>query len=72
MFAPHPLDFPVLYALACMLVAAFGRHHKWGFWGYLWASLLMSPLLGLLFVLAGEAPARRGKPQRVAPPSSAP
>lgn len=57
--ALNPYVLPFLYCLGSLLVAAFGRQRKWGFWGYLWASLLMSPLLGLLFVLAGDKPERR-------------
>lgn len=56
-----PYLIPLLYGLGCLLVAAFGRRRKWGFWGYLWASLLMSPVLGLLFVLAGDKPGWRPK-----------
>ncbi len=55
----HPLVLLALYLLSSLLVAKFGRDRKWGFWGYLWVSLLMSPLLGLLFVLAGDKPERR-------------
>ena len=37
-----------------ILIAFLGRKRKWGFWGYLWASVLMSPILGLLFLLASD------------------
>jgi hypothetical protein len=53
--------------LACVLIATFARRRKWGFWGYLWASLLMSPLLGLLFVLAGDKAQRRAPAPRKQP-----
>lgn len=59
MSALHPYLLPFLYALGSLLVAVFGRRRKWGFWGYFWASLLMSPVLGLLFVLAGDPLPRR-------------
>lgn len=49
----------VLYVLGSLLVAVVGRHRKWGFWGYFWASLLMSPVMGVLFVLAGDPQPRR-------------
>lgn len=58
--SPHVL--PILYVLGSLLVAVIGRHRKWGFWGYFWASLLMSPVLGALFVLAGDPPQRRRAP----------
>jgi hypothetical protein len=44
----------VAYLGLCMLVAYLGRRRKWGYWGYLWSSVLFSPLLGLLFVLAAD------------------
>ncbi len=56
-----PQLLSVLYILSCLLVAVFGLHRKWGFWGYFWASLLMSPLVGTLFVLASD-PVRRRRP----------
>ena len=57
----HPLVATALYILTCMLIATFARHRKWGFWGYLWVSLLASPLMGLLFVLADDKPPRRAR-----------
>lgn len=59
MSALSPYALPVLYFLGSLLVAVIGRHRKWGFWGYFWASLFMSPILGALFVLAGDPPPRR-------------
>ncbi|MBL8483383.1 MAG: hypothetical protein JNJ60_14385 [Rhodocyclaceae bacterium] len=50
----NPVALAVLYFIASLLIATFGRKRKWGFWGYLWASMLFSPFLGLLFVLAGD------------------
>lgn len=38
------------------LIAYIGRNRKLGFWGYLFASLLLTPLLGLLLVII-SAPA---------------
>ncbi|BBA33886.1 uncharacterized protein sS8_1932 [Methylocaldum marinum] len=44
----------LLYIVLCLAVALFGRRRKWGFWGYLWSSVLFTPLLGLLFLLASD------------------
>jgi len=44
----------LLYAALCVLVALAGRHRKFGFWGYLFASLLLSPLAGTLLVVASD------------------
>lgn len=77
MSALHPYVMPFLYGFGSLIVAVLGRHRKWGFWGYFWASLLMSPILGLLFVLAGDAPPKRRNrpepsPKGVAPSGVAP
>jgi hypothetical protein len=66
-----PYVLPLLYGLGSLLVAFMGRHRKWGFWGYFWASIVMSPVLGLLFVLAGDKP--QWRPKSAAPtPTPAP
>jgi amino acid transporter len=52
----NPIIFAAFYGLICVPVAFFGRDRKWGFWGYFFASLLMSPIVGLLFVLASDKP----------------
>ena len=56
-----------VYFLLCVLIANLGKRRKWGYWGYLWSSVLFTPLMGLLFVLAGDAPPKRrrgGRPTR--------
>ncbi len=47
------------YIALCILLAYLGRRRKWGFWGYLWSSVLFTPLLGVLFVLAADPPPKR-------------
>lgn len=54
--------FAAVYILVCMLVATIGRRRKWGYWGYLWSSVLFTPFFGLLFVLAADPPPRRKRP----------
>jgi hypothetical protein len=58
----------VIYLLLCILVAYLGRRRKWGYWGYLWSSVLFTPFFGSLFVLASDPPPRPGKPASEAPP----
>ncbi len=36
------------------VVALLGRNRKFGFWGYLICSVLFTPLIGLLLVLASD------------------
>ena len=40
--------------LVCILIALMGRDRKFGFWGYLFASMLMSPFIGFLLVVASD------------------
>lgn len=46
----------VVYLVLCLAVAWLGSRRKWGFWGYLWSSVLFTPLLGLIFVIAADPP----------------
>ena len=48
-----------LYILAAVIVALFGRNRKFGFWGYFFATLLFTPLIGVILVLASDARPRR-------------
>ncbi|MBK1633725.1 hypothetical protein CKO31_23875 [Thiohalocapsa halophila] len=61
----HAVVIVAIYLAAAMLVAVLGRRRKWGYWGYLWSSILFTPLLGFLFVLAADPPPKqqRGKEQ---------
>jgi hypothetical protein len=43
-----------VYLALCFFIAVVGRKRKWGFWGYLWSSMLFSPLLGLIFLFASD------------------
>lgn len=36
------------------LVAVLGRNRKMGFWGYFFGSILLTPVIGLLLVLASD------------------
>ncbi len=38
--------------IASFIVALLGRNRKFGFWGYFFSSLLLSPIIGLLLVIA--------------------
>lgn len=41
-----------LYVLACAIVAWLGRTHRFGFWGYFFASALLTPIIGALLVIS--------------------
>ena len=47
------------YFMAAVLLGLIGRRRKLGAWGYFFASLLLTPVLGLLLVMASNrVPAR--------------
>ncbi|ACB75237.1 hypothetical protein [Opitutus terrae] len=59
------LVLSLLYIGICCLVAYLGRERKFGFWGYLLASLLLDPIIGFLLVLASDK-----RPVAVATPAA--
>lgn len=42
------------YFLLSLFVAFMGASRKFGFWGYFFASLLLTPFLGLLLVISAD------------------
>ena len=46
-----PIIIPV-WLVGALLVAILGRNRRFGFWGYFFASLLLTPIIGLLMLLA--------------------
>jgi hypothetical protein len=44
------------YILGALIVGCLGRRRMFGFWGYFFCSLLLTPVLGLLFVIASGKP----------------
>jgi len=54
---------PVMFIallFACFLIGLVGKNRKMGFWGYFFASIVLTPLIGLLLVLASDP---KPKPQ---------
>lgn len=41
-----------LYIGICLALGLLGMNRKFGFWGYFFASLLLTPLLGVILLLA--------------------
>ena len=37
-----------------LIIGFFGRHKKFGFWGYFFGSLLLTPLIGVILLLASD------------------
>ena len=48
------LQIVAIYFILCLIVATLGIGHKWTFCQYLLASLLLTPIIGLLLVLASD------------------
>jgi len=43
-----------IYIAICLLIGLFGANRKFGFWGYFFGSILLTPIIGLLLVLASD------------------
>ena len=62
-----PLFGFILYTLGCLLMAYLGRYGKFGFWGNFFVSLIFSPIIGFLVVLAQDIKARPATSQSGVP-----
>jgi hypothetical protein len=45
----HPAT--LIYVAVCCVVGVLGRKHRFGFWGLTFASIVLSPVVGLLIVI---------------------
>ncbi len=48
----------IIDVLCAICLGFAGRKRKFGYWGYFFASLLLTPVIGLLLVIASEPPLR--------------
>ncbi len=58
MFFP-PLLFLILYVGFCWLLGYLGRYCKFAFWGNFWVSVIFTPVIGILVLLAQDHHAER-------------
>jgi len=56
---PVILNFALGWIFASLLNAWMGAKFRFGFWGYLFASLLLSPVIGALLLAAAVPPRRQ-------------
>lgn len=42
----------LFYVLLCNVIAFFGRRYRLGYWGYFFLSLFLTPLAGLIALIA--------------------
>lgn len=55
----------LLVALCSLIIGFFGRRKKLGFWGFFFASLMLTPLFGLLLlIIAGPSTAFSAQQRR--------
>ncbi len=48
------LELIALSIILSLIIGYFGRYRKFGFWGYFFASLLLTPLLGIILLCASD------------------
>lgn len=58
---------PIIAAwlILSVIVAFFGRNRRFRFWGYFFASVLLTPIIGLLLLIAA-IPVSEKRPRHVA------
>ena len=56
------LLFLIVYVGFCWLLAYLGRHGKFSFWGNFWVSVILTPVIGLVVLLAQDS--REEKPTK--------
>jgi uncharacterized membrane protein YvlD (DUF360 family) len=44
------LELVVVYLALCLVAAIVGRNRRIGFWGFLFCSVLFTPIISLLFL----------------------
>jgi hypothetical protein len=44
----------VLMIVVSFLIGIIGRNYRFGFWGYFFSSLLLTPMVGILLVIASK------------------
>jgi len=44
----------LLYVFLSLMIGVLGINRKFGFWGYFFGSLLFTPAIGLILVLASD------------------
>jgi hypothetical protein len=58
-----------VYIALCFIIALIGSDRKFGFWGYFFCSLFLTPFIGALVLLASD---ERPKPLKKCPKCSYP
>jgi hypothetical protein len=49
-----PILLFLVNLVVCFFIGVLGRNRKLGFWGHFFASLLLTPIIGMLLVVATD------------------
>lgn len=52
------------WVITSILIGFFGRRYRFGFWGYFFGSVLLSPIVGLLMLIAATPTPEQKKSYR--------
>jgi hypothetical protein len=50
----HSILLGIGYFFICYLIAFLGRKRKFGFWGYLFLTIFLTPIVGFIALLAAD------------------
>ena len=56
------LGFIILYVAFCWLLGHLGRNTKFGFVGNFWVSIVLTPIIGLVVLIAQDSRPPKDKP----------
>jgi hypothetical protein len=51
---PVPMLYLILYVGLCWMLGHLGRGCKFGFWGNFWVGIILTPVIGLVVLLAQD------------------
>ena len=58
---PLPMPIIVLWVVLSLIIACFGKRHRFGVWGLFFCSILLTPFVGILVLAAGYGVVANGK-----------
>jgi len=57
-----------LYVMLCLIIGWVGSDRKFGFWGYFFCSIALTPFIGVIVLLASDARPKQSKKDSTAYP----
>lgn len=48
------MGYGVLYFIGCLIIGLLGVNRKFGFWGYFFGSIVLTPVIGLILIFASD------------------